>query len=72
MNQEHLRQLKESPHAQTVIDWFNEQLEKLNDISTHKSWDEVLGKQYASKILKDLSRFLESRPEQNKINNQYK
>ncbi len=72
MNPQHLQQLKESPHAQTVIDWFNEQISKMSDISTHKTWDEVLGKQYAVKILKDLIRLLESQPNKSKLPNQYK
>ncbi|MFA6077344.1 MAG: hypothetical protein WC735_04710 [Candidatus Paceibacterota bacterium] len=67
-----IQQLKESPHAQTVIDWFNEEIEKMNNISTHKSWEEVLGKQIAEKILTDICRRLENKPEQIKVRNQYK
>ena len=72
MDTQKFQQLKESPHAQTIIDYLQEQILRMNDISTHRSWDEVLGKQYAEKILKDLLRILESKPEQIKVHNQYK
>lgn len=72
MNQELLKSFKESPYTQLVKDYFEEQIAKMNDISTHQSWEEVLGKQYASKILKDLIKSLDSRPEKEKVPNQYK
>lgn len=72
MNQEKLQELKDSFHAQTVIDWFNEELKEMCDISKCKDWQEVLGKQYASKILKQFIRFLEVKNDKGKIGNQYK
>lgn len=67
-----MQQLKESPHAQTVIDWVNEEIKKMNDISSHLSWDDVLGKQKASKILKELVQRIENKPEREKLTNQYR
>jgi len=72
MNQELLKNFRESPYVQLIKDYFNDQIIKLTDISTHKTWDEVLGKQYACKILKDLIRTLEAKPEKEKTINQYK
>ena len=72
MDTKRLQQLKESPHAQTIIDWFKEEIEKMNKISTHKDWADVLGKQYAEKILSGISRTLESKPETKSLRNQYK
>jgi len=72
IDQNKIKQLKESPHAQTVIDWFNEEIKKMNEISTHKDWSDVLGKQNAEKILKDFIRRIENKPEREKVPNQYK
>ena len=72
MNQELLKGFKESPYVGVVKEYFEEQITKMCDISTHTSWEEVLGKQYASKILRDMIKLLETKPEKEKIPNQYK
>jgi hypothetical protein len=72
IDQRKIQQLKESPHAQTVIDWFNEEISKMNSISTHKDWADVLGKQYAEKILKELIQRIDNKPVKEKLMNQYR
>lgn len=72
INQELFKSFKESPYVQLIKDYFQEQIVKMNEISTHKSWEEVLGKQYAEKIIKDLIRQLENKEPKEKVPNQYK
>lgn len=72
MDKELLEDLKNSPFVQLIKDYLNEQIEKMNEISTHKNWEEVLGKQYAVKILKDFIKLLDNKEGKQKINNQYK
>lgn len=72
MKPEKLNQLKQSANSEIVIEWFKEQIANMNDISTHKDWADVLGKQKATEILNKLVRFLENKPEMPRINNQYK
>jgi len=72
IDQRIFEEFKKSPYVQLLKDYFQEQIIKMNEISSHKSWDEVLGKQFAEKILKDLIRNLEVKEEHKKIGNQYK
>lgn len=71
MKPEKLQQLKESQFAQTIIEWFNEEIAKLDSTSNSKDWTDVLGKRYAIEILKELMRSLEVKPEKQKKSNQY-
>ena len=72
INQTLLQEFKESPYVRLLKDYLQEQIDKMNEISSHKTWDEVLGKQYATKIINDLIRNLETKPEKVKVHNQYK
>lgn len=71
MNQEKIQDLKDSHHAKIVIEWFNEEIKQMSILANHNSWDEVLGKKYAERILTKLIRTLESKPNITK-KNQYK
>ncbi len=72
-----LKDFRESPYVQLIKDYFNEQISKMNDVSTIQGTIEekgriVSGRQEAEKILKDFIRILEIKPEKEKIPNQYK
>lgn len=69
---EKLKELRESTFAPVVKEYIQEQINKMSDVSSYKSWDEVLGKQYATRVLTDFLRVLELKPEKEKIPNQYR
>lgn len=72
IDQDTLKDLKNSPFAQFLRDYFNEQINKMNEVSIHKNWEEVLGKQHAVKILKDFIKLLDNKQEKQKLPTQYK
>jgi hypothetical protein len=72
MNIEQFNEFKNSVFLNVVKEYLQEQIDKMSDVSTCKMWDEVLGRQNAIKILKDLIHLMEVKPEKEKIPNQYK
>ena len=58
-SEEKLKLLANSDHALTLMVWLDEQTKQLSDITKIKDYDELLGKQEAVKILKELFGFLE-------------
>ena len=54
-----LKQLANSDAGKVLIDWLEDQIRQMSDIDKIKEYTELLGKQEAVKILKDLFSFLE-------------
>ena len=59
MNDKELRQLANSDLGKVLVDYLDEKIKDMSDVSKIKTYDELLGKQEAIKILKDLFSFLE-------------
>jgi hypothetical protein len=72
MDKQKLDNFKDTQFANIMIEWFNDEIKEMSDISKHKTWDEVLGKQYATEILKKMIRILEKKEEVKRVPNQYK
>jgi hypothetical protein len=68
-----LKELSKMPQGGALKEYFAEKLNCLTDISNITSFEELLGRQVASKILKETIRFLDSLTENKTIkgNNQY-
>lgn len=72
MDQKRLQELRESEFSFIVREYLREEIEKMSNVNSHLSWDDVLGKQKAVKILTELIRNLEIKIEEKKLPNQYK
>jgi len=57
--EEKLKQLAESDFGLVLIEFLDDQIEQMGDISKIKTFEELVGKQEAVKILKELFGFLE-------------
>ena len=71
-NFEQLKQLANSDLGKTLMDYLDEKKAEMTDISKIKTYEEMLGKQEAFKILKELFSFLEkareNKPETKRTN----
>ncbi len=72
MNIEQFQEFKNSVFSNVVKEYLQEQINKMSDVLTCKIWEEVLGRQNAIRILKDLIHLLEVKPDKEKVPNQYK
>ena len=54
-----LKLLANSDSGKVLIEFLDDQIKQMTDITKMKTWEEVLGKQEAVKILKELFSFLE-------------
>ncbi len=62
-----LRQLANSDIGITLAKYLDERVKDMSDLSKIKTYDELLGKQEAVKILKELFSFLEKAREEQPI-----
>ena len=58
INFDQLKQLAQSDSGVVLIEWLDTQIKEMSDITKIKEYDELLGKQEAVKILKELFSFL--------------
>jgi uncharacterized protein (UPF0335 family) len=63
IDEKRLQDFKESGFAKVVIEYLEGEIKNMQDLDKHTSWEDVKGKQYASKILKNLCRFLSNKEE---------
>jgi hypothetical protein len=54
-----LKLLANSDSGKVLIEFLDDQIKQMTDITKMKTWEEVLGKQEAVRILKELFSFLE-------------
>jgi len=59
IDQGQLKQLAQSDFGKLLMDYLDDRIKEMGDISKIKNYDELLGKQEAVKILKELFSFLE-------------
>ena len=59
INREQLKELAVSDLGKVLMDYLAEKIKEMTDITKIKEYDELLGKQEAVKILKELFSFLE-------------
>ena len=59
INREQLNELAKSDLGKVLMDYLAEKIKEMTDITKIKEYDELLGKQEAVKILKELFSFLE-------------
>lgn len=59
INKQQLDQLAKSDHGKILMDFLEIKIKEMTDISKIKTYEEMLGKQEAVKILKELFSFLE-------------
>jgi len=58
-NEEQLKLLAISDSGKVLIDFLDDQIKQMTDITQIKTYEELIGKQQAMKILKELFNFLE-------------
>lgn len=72
INHELLKQLAQSDHGKILMNFLDEKIKEMTDITKIKTYEEMMGKQEAVKILKELFSFLEKgrekKPEIQKTN----
>jgi hypothetical protein len=56
--QEQLKNLAKSDNGKVLIDWLEDQIKQMTDITAIKTYEELLGKQESVKVLKELFSFL--------------
>lgn len=54
-----LRQLSRTPYGRALRHYLDEKYAEIGNISTTKSWDETLGRQFALKFLQELFALME-------------
>jgi len=59
IKQEELKQLATSDLGRVLVEWLDDQIVQMADITKIKTFEEMVGKQEAVKILKELFGFLE-------------
>jgi len=69
--QEKLKQIKESPQGFALIEYLNQAKREMNDVKSMQSWEEVLGRKFALKVIDDLFVFMEDKKVDIKNKNQY-
>ena len=57
-NNERIKQLAKSDLGEALVEWLDDQIKQMVDVTQMKNWEEVLGKQEAVKILRELFNFL--------------
>ncbi len=63
-----LKKLANHQFGEALEDWVNEQTEKLENETGAKSWEEVLGRREAKKIIRKLFKFLKLKSDSKKTN----
>jgi len=58
-----LENLARSEYSKALLEFLQEKINIMSDINTVKNWEELVGKQEAVKILKEIFRFLETKKE---------
>ena len=71
-NKKILEELKNTHYGVALNEFLKEKYNYIGDITTIKSWDETLGRQYAVKVIKELFSFMEEQKAQIQNKNQYK
>lgn len=69
--QETLKTLKNSAYGRALTELCTEHLDKLDDVETIKTWDEVLGRQHAKTLIKDMFYYLNLEKKKENTKNQY-
>ncbi len=68
-NEQALKQLAVSDSGKILVEFLEDQIEDISNISKIKSYDELLGRQEAVKLLKELFSFLKKSREKTPIIN---
>ena len=67
-----LKEIGTSDPGKELRKYLDEELEKMKgDIDSVESWDDVLARRKAKKIINNLFYFLDEEPQQRKVKNQY-
>lgn len=66
-----LKTLKNSAHGRALTELCEHHLEELDDVSTIKTFEEVLGRQYAKTLIKDIFYYLDLEKKVERKKNQY-
>ena len=66
-----LKELGKSHYGNTLKIYLSEKIAELNDVSTCESFDDVLGRKKAIKIVKELFNFMEERKTMGKSRESY-
>ena len=69
--EEILQQLPGTIYGQALVAFLELEYAELNNLKTIKSYDELLGRQYAEKVIEDLFKFMGERKVVIKSKNQY-
>lgn len=66
-----LRDIWKTTYGRALFKYLELEYNRIGDITTAQSWDEVLGRQYAFKLLKKLFSFGEEEKPKKSNNSQY-
>ena len=69
--QDGLKQIKESPQGHALVSYLEQAKQEMNNIKSIESWEEVLGRKFALKVIDDLFIFMEDKKVEVKSKNQY-
>jgi len=68
---EKLEQLQNTPYGQALLVYLEQYKEELNSINKIITFEELLGKQYALKLIDEMFKFMDNKRVEVKSKNQY-
>jgi hypothetical protein len=66
-----LKELGTLNHGRALRELLDQEMEKINDITTCESWDEAIGRKYAILLIKEIFMAIEPERETKKRTNTY-